>query len=106
MTSTFIVRPSEIVVDAQYGSLDRSKKDTRAGGGGSGFTVAWDALRLLGDPERFPRVKRCPGRNCGWLFVNTSGRRRWCSMRACGSREKMRRAYARKRRARESSASS
>jgi predicted RNA-binding Zn ribbon-like protein len=70
------------------------------------FAVAWDALRLLGDPERFSRVKRCPGRNCGWLFVNASGRRRWCSMRACGSREKMRRAYARKRCARESRASS
>jgi predicted RNA-binding Zn ribbon-like protein len=70
------------------------------------FAVAWDALSLLGDPERFPRVNRCPGRNCGWLFVNASGRRRWCSMRACGSREKMRRAYARKRRGSGSKASS
>jgi predicted RNA-binding Zn ribbon-like protein len=61
------------------------------------FTVAWDALRLLIDEERRGRVARCPGRNCGWLFLNTSGRRRWCAMSACGSREKMRRAYARKR---------
>jgi len=61
------------------------------------FAVAWDALALLGDPERLARVTRCPGRNCGWLFVNASGRRRWCSMSACGSREKMRRAYARRR---------
>jgi predicted RNA-binding Zn ribbon-like protein len=62
------------------------------------FAVAWDALLLLGDAERLARVTRCPGRNCGWLFVNSSGRRRWCSMSACGSREKMRRAYARRRR--------
>jgi predicted RNA-binding Zn ribbon-like protein len=63
------------------------------------FAVAWDALQLLGDAERLERVTRCPGRDCGWLFLNASGRRRWCSMSACGSREKMRRAYARKRRA-------
>jgi predicted RNA-binding Zn ribbon-like protein len=62
------------------------------------FAVAWDALQLLGEPDRLSRVRRCPGRRCGWLFVNASGRRRWCSMSACGSREKMRRAYARRRR--------
>jgi predicted RNA-binding Zn ribbon-like protein len=62
------------------------------------FAVAWDALLLLGDGERLARVTRCPGRNCGWLFLNASGRRRWCSMSSCGSREKMRRAYARRRR--------
>jgi predicted RNA-binding Zn ribbon-like protein len=61
------------------------------------FAVAWDALLLLGDGERRARVTRCPGRNCGWLFLNASGRRRWCSMSSCGSREKMRRAYARRR---------
>jgi predicted RNA-binding Zn ribbon-like protein len=61
------------------------------------FAVAWDALLLLGDGERLARVTRCPGRNCGWLFLNASGRRRWCSMSSCGSREKMRRAYARRR---------
>jgi predicted RNA-binding Zn ribbon-like protein len=43
------------------------------------------------------RVRRCPGRDCGWLFLDASGRRRWCSMTTCGSREKMRRMYARRR---------
>jgi predicted RNA-binding Zn ribbon-like protein len=47
------------------------------------------------------RVKRCPGDNdqCGWLFLDTSknGSRRWCSMRTCGSRDKMRRMYQRHR---------
>jgi predicted RNA-binding Zn ribbon-like protein len=58
--------------------------------------VAADAVALLGDPVRLARVKRCPGRGCGWLFLDTSGRRRWCSMDTCGSREKMRRLYQRR----------
>ena len=61
------------------------------------FAVAVDAVSLLGDPSRLGRVHRCPGRNCGWLFLDTSGRRRWCSMSTCGSREKMRRMYDRRR---------
>jgi len=61
------------------------------------FAASLDAVALLGDAERLARVTRCPGRHCGWLFVNASGRRRWCSMSTCGSREKMRRAYRRRR---------
>jgi predicted RNA-binding Zn ribbon-like protein len=61
------------------------------------FAVAADAIALLADPARLDRLRRCPGRDCGWLFLDTSGRRRWCSMGACGSREKMRRMYARQR---------
>jgi predicted RNA-binding Zn ribbon-like protein len=37
------------------------------------------------------RVGRCPGRGCGWLFTDPTGRRRWCSMAVCGNREKARR---------------
>ena len=35
------------------------------------------------------RLRSCP--RCGWLFLDTSrgGRRRWCSMRVCGNREKV-----------------
>lgn len=61
------------------------------------YAVATDAIALLRDPGRLHRVSRCPGRGCGWLFLNASGRRRWCSMATCGSREKMRRMYARQR---------
>jgi predicted RNA-binding Zn ribbon-like protein len=63
------------------------------------FAVAVDALALLADPARLARVHRCPGPACGWLFLDTSGRRRWCSMSTCGSRVKMRRLYARRREA-------
>jgi len=60
------------------------------------FAVAADALDLLRDPERLGRVRRCPGGNCGWLFLDATGRRRWCSMEVCGSRAKMRALYERK----------
>lgn len=43
------------------------------------------AGELLATPTR---IGRCPGRGCGWLFVDTSGRRRWCLMAACGNRAK------------------
>jgi predicted RNA-binding Zn ribbon-like protein len=61
------------------------------------FAVSVDSVALLGDPQRLARVRLCPGRDCGWLFLDASGRRRWCSMTACGSREKMRRMYERRR---------
>ncbi len=60
------------------------------------FAIAVDAVSLLSDGERLARLVRCPGHECGWLFLDRTGRRRWCSMAACGSREKMRRLYARR----------
>jgi predicted RNA-binding Zn ribbon-like protein len=68
------------------------------------FAVAADAVALLADPARVARLHRCPGRDCGWVFLDMSGRRRWCSMATCGSREKMRRMYERKRASREPAA--
>ena len=60
------------------------------------FAVTADAIALLADADRLGRVHVCPGRNCGWLFLNKSGRQRWCSMATCGSRAKMRAMYARR----------
>jgi predicted RNA-binding Zn ribbon-like protein len=42
-------------------------------------------------------VGRCPGEGCGWLFLDTHGRRRWCTMAVCGNRAKARRHAARAR---------
>lgn len=42
---------------------------------------------LLTTPER-DHVRSCPGTDCGWLFVDRSGRRRWCRMAVCGNRAK------------------
>ena len=41
------------------------------------------------------KVSSCPGSDCGWLFINARGRRRWCSMASCGNRSKAR-AYAKR----------
>jgi len=45
--------------------------------------AARSAAELLGDPRRFT-VRACPSPRCGWLFIDQSGRRRWCSVATCG----------------------
>jgi predicted RNA-binding Zn ribbon-like protein len=55
---------------------------------------AWDLLTTAD----IDRVRECPGDGtCGWLFLDTSrsGTRRWCDMRTCGNRAKVRTHYAR-----------
>jgi predicted RNA-binding Zn ribbon-like protein len=56
--------------------------------------VLWSAGDLLAGP-RLDRVRRCANPECGWLFLDDSraGKRRWCSMQACGNRAKARRHY-------------
>ena len=56
--------------------------------------VIWSAGDLLAGP-RLARVRRCANPECGWLFLDDSraGKRRWCSMSACGNRAKARRHY-------------
>lgn len=46
--------------------------------------------------EDFTRIKECP--RCGWLFLDSSknGKRKWCDMNVCGSREKSLEYYYRK----------
>lgn len=61
------------------------------------FAVAANAITLLNDREQLRRIRQCPGHGCGGLFIDVSGRRRWCSMEVCGSRAKMRRLYQRQR---------
>jgi len=46
--------------------------------------AARSAGELLADPRRFS-VCACPGRHCGWLFIDHSGRRRFCSLATCGN---------------------
>jgi hypothetical protein len=33
------------------------------------------------------RIGACP--RCGWVFLDPSGRRKWCSMKWCGNRDKV-----------------
>jgi len=52
-------------------------------------TLARDAIDLVTGPYAH-RVRECGSDTCALLFVDTSrpGRRRWCSMEACGNRAK------------------
>jgi predicted RNA-binding Zn ribbon-like protein len=52
-------------------------------------TAVTDAVQLLAQPPT-PRLKQCPGDQCGWLFVDGTrrGNRRWCQMRKCGQEAK------------------
>jgi predicted RNA-binding Zn ribbon-like protein len=55
--------------------------------------IAHAAAMLLTDPQHLGRVEICHGDTCGWLFVDLSKNhsRRWCDMRDCGNRAKIRR---------------
>ncbi len=77
-------------------------------GGESGYEARWstgsveaicdrladEAMQLMRSPL-IDRVGSCAG--CGWLFLDVSRAhaRRWCSMNACGVRDKMRRYHQR-----------
>ena len=99
--------PSEEAVDRLRAVYAEAVNAGRMRRGDEGWRLTWpdgggpsvryaavaDAIALLAEPARLRRVRQCPGRNCGGLFVDVSGQRRWCSMEACGSRAKMRRLY-------------
>lgn len=57
--------------------------------------LAVQAADLLTSPD-LVRLKICGTLACDWLFLDTSknGRRRWCQMSVCGSREKAKKATA------------
>jgi len=63
--------------------------------------ITLSALTLLMEKDLL-RTRRCAGQECGWLFFDTTknNRRRWCEMRVCGNRAKVRAARDRQRRAR------
>jgi predicted RNA-binding Zn ribbon-like protein len=67
---------------------------------------AWDAMlwpiaRAAADllaSDDLALVRACSSPTCQWLFLDTSKNhhRRWCSMKQCGNRAKVRRFYAKK----------
>jgi predicted RNA-binding Zn ribbon-like protein len=54
--------------------------------------VVRSAVDLLTSPE-VERVRTCAAATCAWLFLDTTKNRarRWCDMKVCGNREKVRR---------------
>jgi predicted RNA-binding Zn ribbon-like protein len=55
--------------------------------------IARSAAELLVREDLTAKVHQCEGDNCGWLFLDCSKNhsRRWCDMRDCGNRAKVRR---------------
>ncbi len=55
--------------------------------------IAHSAAKLLTNGTHLSRVEICHGDTCGWLFMDSSKNhsRRWCDMRDCGNRAKIRR---------------
>jgi predicted RNA-binding Zn ribbon-like protein len=54
--------------------------------------VVRSAVDLL-TSDGVQRIGRCADDTCGWIFFDTtrSGTRRWCDMKSCGNRNKVRR---------------
>ncbi|SRR6266511_107408 len=58
--------------------------------------IVWEvsraASRLL-TSRRLQRVRPCAAQDCGWWFLDDTknASRRWCEMKTCGNREKLRR---------------
>ncbi|MEO9189579.1 MAG: CGNR zinc finger domain-containing protein, partial [Acetobacteraceae bacterium] len=63
-------------------------------------SVLWSAADLLAGARR-DRVRQCANPQCRWVFLDDSksANRRWCSMAACGNREKAHRHYLKRRKA-------
>ena len=63
------------------------------GGTGPRMPLHRFALSLNALLEQQPRsaIRACADERCGWLFLDPSGRRRWCEMAVCGNRAKARR---------------
>lgn len=49
--------------------------------------IAYDTLTLIAD-NKLNYMKRCSNEDCVLLFLDESGRRKWCSMKICGNRKK------------------
>jgi predicted RNA-binding Zn ribbon-like protein len=63
-------------------------------------SVLWRMARSAADllaSDQLPLVRACSSETCMWFFLDTSKNhhRRWCDMKRCGNRAKVRNFYAR-----------
>ncbi len=107
--------PASADVESLNSARSEALAHTRLEQTGRRFSVDWNDKAALdrmlwplalsaGDlltSKNCARVRQCNGDPCDWLFLDTSRNhmRRWCSMRVCGNRTKVRRFFERKRRA-------
>lgn len=57
--------------------------------------IAFDIFSLMAE-NKLTSLKRCSNPECVLLFIDESGRRKWCSMKICGNRKKVARFEQRK----------
>jgi Conserved protein containing a Zn-ribbon-like motif, possibly RNA-binding len=85
-------------------SLRNGRPERRVVFADPAWGLAWEAaedyLRLREASGH--AIRRCEREACVLYFFDPSGRRRWCSMAACGNRAKAQRHYARQREAAQS----
>jgi predicted RNA-binding Zn ribbon-like protein len=81
----------------QKGRWELSFDDLASSFGAVLWPIARDAAELLAS-DQLQFVRACSSDTCQWFFLDTSKNhhRRWCSMKSCGNRAKVRRFYARK----------
>jgi predicted RNA-binding Zn ribbon-like protein len=100
--------PKESDVDVLRDEISVAKSYQRLVRKGGGFVWAWErsenaldsplwrvsisAADLLTSAD-LQKLRECSGDECGWLFLDTSRNRtrRWCDMKDCGNRAKVRR---------------
>ncbi|MCH4827018.1 CGNR zinc finger domain-containing protein [Planococcus halocryophilus] len=77
--------------------FDLSLKPIPSKGGTEGL-LAMLSFEMLQASQSgiFKKLKKCDNSVCYAFFIDTSGKRKWCSMEVCGNREKARRHYAKK----------
>lgn len=95
LNQALAVAPARTALRRERGGAYGWDVDTRAGTALALLApVLWSAGDLLAG-ARLDRVRRCANPECGWIFLDDSraGKRRWCSMQACGNRAKARRHY-------------
>jgi len=86
-----------LAVASEHASLKDGQLRFHADRVAEGLDLPWlelvrNSLYLI-ESGQLARVKICGAVDCGWFFLDGSknGKRRWCSMRSCGNREKARR---------------
>ncbi len=104
----FKAAPRRSDMDVVRDEISVAKSHQRLIRAGAGFVWAWDrAENALDSPlwrvsisaadlltsADLQKLRQCPGNECGWLFLDTSRNRtrRWCDMKDCGNRAKVRR---------------
>jgi predicted RNA-binding Zn ribbon-like protein len=89
----FRLRPKENGFEWHWADRDEETAADRAL-----WPIARSAVELL-TSLHLEQVRMCEADTCRWLFLDTSRNhsRRWCDMKVCGNRTKVRRFYQRQR---------